>query len=116
MSPQPSAAHCHKKVKEVAQALAGATYENLMGSSNEIYLAWRQRFPGMGAKALERRFVARYWGDHIHAARTTLTLMLTSNIDEARKMEIEEVLILDSTLMRGRREPGQVLGTPMEQK
>lgn len=105
-----SVAHCHKDIKVVAQGLAHGTYEKLMGASNEVYLEWKKKHPGLNAKQLEDRFVAKFWGKHISAARATLTLMLRSPIDEKQKEAIVEILTLDATLMRGRREPATVLG------
>lgn len=107
-----SSAHCHKKVAEVAKACAGGFYESIMGADNDIYRAWRAKHPGMGPKALERRFVARYWGDCIPMARATLARLLTSpTIDPGMKEEIMEILTLDATLIRGRQQPMQVMGS-----
>lgn len=102
----PGLSHCHKKIKEVAIGLAGATYEMLMSSDNESYRQWKKSHPLMNAKQLEREFVRVSWSKHIIAARTTLALLLREPLDDAIKEEIVEALTLDATLLRGRRPKG----------
>lgn len=102
--------HCHKRVRDVAQGIARGTYEMLMSANNEVYARWKKKYPELTAKQLEDKFVAQYWGSHIDGARATLARMLTEPLDPALKEEIVEILALDSTLMRGRRNPAVVMG------
>lgn len=112
---QQGISHCHKKIKEVAQGITRANYEDCMSSSNDVYLRWKKLHPEMNAAQLELEFVRCYWSRAIDAARATLTLLLREPLDDRYKEEIVEVLTLDATLMRGRRNPAQVQGA-MEQK
>lgn len=104
--------HCHVYIKKVAQELAGATYNQLM-SDNLIYTQWKKSHPDLAdnPKKLEAAFIAKNWGLHVHAARTTLTLLLRSpTLTEEAKEKIMDVLTKDATLMRGRRNPATVAG------
>lgn len=107
--------HCHKKIREVAIALAEESYEAVMGN-NWVRAEWKRQHPGMGEKALIKSFVSRNWPRYIPAARTTLTLLLRSPIDDKAKEEIMEVLTLDATLIRGRQNPAVVMGALAPQK
>lgn len=102
-------AHCHWRIKKTAQALCTESYELVM-SKNEVYELWKRQNPGLVGEALRERYVARNWAKYVEGARATLTRLLTEPIDQALKDEIEEALILDATLMRGRRNPQVVLG------
>jgi hypothetical protein len=101
--------HCHKKIRDVAMELAGGTYDIVM-ENNKVYTEWKRQNPGLEGVALRERFVARNWSKHIDAARTTLGLLLRSAIDDKAKEEIVEILALDQTLMRGRKEPQFIMG------
>jgi len=106
-----SGAHCHQLVASVAVNAAAELYETLMGD-NVMYEAWRKRNPGAGAKALARRFISDNWGKCIPVARTTLAAMLRDpTIAESLKEQIVEALALDSSLMKGRQNPAQVVGS-----
>lgn len=106
-------AHCHKILRDVAQEAAGQLYETVMGD-NEVRAEWKRRWPNLSDKALERRFIARYWGHCLPFARATLATMLSpghvEGLDPAAADAIMEALVLDSTLRRGRGQQGQVLG------
>ncbi len=102
--------HCHKRIRDVARGLAEATYDNLMSSSNFVYEGWKKKHPGLNAQRLRIAFVNKYWGSHIPAARATLALALREPIDEKVKEEIMEILTLDATLARGRKDPAIVAG------
>lgn len=106
-----SGAHCHKRVAKVAKALAAETYEQLMSSSDLIYSNWKKKYPHLDSKRLCRQFVADKWALFIPPARATLVGLLQQPIDEALKEEIMEILVLDSTLIRGRVNPMAVIGT-----
>lgn len=103
-------AHCHIYVRKIAKELAGATYSRLM-EDNLIYSTWKKAHPDLAGspKKLEAAFIEKNWGLHVHAARTTLTLLLRSpTLTEEEKEKIMDVLLKDSTLMRGRRDPATV--------
>ncbi len=104
--------HCHKRIRDVAKELAAATYEMLMSSSSLVWHNWKKQHPGFAdnPRKLEIAFVSKYWGMHIPAARATLTRLLTSPIDEKAKDEIMEILALDATLIRGRKNPATIAG------
>lgn len=111
---QQKISHCHKRIRDVAQGLAAASYEELM-SQNLLYDAWKRQHPGMGPLALEKLFVRKKWGLYIDLARATLVGLLQQpnnpNLDEKAKEEIMEILALDSTLIRGRVNPKVLAGT-----
>lgn len=102
--------HCHWRVAKVAKELCAETYELVM-SKNEVFAEWKRQHPGTGAVGLENAFVKKNWSRFIPAARTTLTLLLRTPIDEKTKEEIMETLVLDATLIRGRENPSLVVGS-----
>lgn len=110
MSRSQSGAHCHKQIAKTAKGIAAASYEALM-SDNLIFSAWKKSHPGKTSKQLLSIFVENKWGLYIEAARATLVLLLREPIDEKIKEEIMEILALDSTLIRGRKNPAQIAGT-----
>ena len=102
-------AHCHTLIRETAKELAGAAYEDLM-SNPQLYSAWKDKFPQhYSSEAMQRVFIARKWGLFIDVARATLALQLRYPIDDATKDIIVEALCQDQTLVRGRKNPHQVL-------
>lgn len=103
-------AHCHKMIRQVAQAAAGELYETVMGN-NLVFEEWKRKNPGLTPKQLENRFIAKYWGSCIDFARATLTTMLTKGLDSATEEAIMEALVLDATLLRGRVQETKVIGT-----
>src|ERR1700760_2629726 len=105
-----TSAHCHWKIAVVAKELAGATYDMVMGADNLVYSTWKRQNPSIADNPvkLKRKFVSRNWGKHSDAARATMACALREPIDEAVKEEIVEILALDSTLIRGRKNPVQV--------
>ena len=107
-----NAVHCHRKLREVARELAATNYDELM-SFDPLYSAWKKQNPGIAgnAKRLRLAFVNRKWGLYVEAARAMLATMLNGPLDEKVKEEIMQVLILDSTLMRGRVAPAAVIGS-----
>ena len=95
-------AHCHVRVREVAQQAAGQLYERLMGD-NYYYDLWKQQNPGLSPQELEKRFVEKNWGRCLDFARATLAAMLRSpNVNERLKDEIMDVLEKDWMLVKGR--------------
>lgn len=98
-------AHVHKLLRETAQSMCHALYDTLM-HKNEWYDEWKRQNPGLGAKALEARFVAKNWGTLVEGARATLAGMLGMPYPEALKEQIYEALLLDRTLRRGRQHTG----------
>jgi hypothetical protein len=98
-------AHVHKDVAEVAKAAAAELYETLM-SSNELYDAWKAKYPGAGPKALLVNFVDANWARCIPLARATMARLLASpTLDPEAKERIMEALELDDTLRLGRANP-----------
>lgn len=107
--------HCHKKIREVAKEAAALHYEMLMSSSNVVYQMWKIQHPGLNAKQLQQAFVNRHWSKCIEMARATLGALLTQPIDETTKLEIVDILALDATLIRGRKEPAILAGELQQQ-
>ncbi len=107
--------HCHKKIRDVAKAAAAHHYELLMSSSNVVYQLWKIQHPGLNAKQLQQAFVNRHWSKCIEVARATLGALLTQPIDDTTKLEIVDILALDATLIRGRKEPAVVMGELKQQ-
>lgn len=102
--------HCHVQIRKTAIGLAEQNYDELM-SSDWIYKEWKRQHPGMPARALRKLFVDKNWGRYVPAARAMLAALLRNPIDPALGEEIMEVLMLDSTLIRGRLNPATVAGT-----
>ena len=107
---QQKIAHCHRKIRDVAKAACALHYEELMSSSNVVYTMWKMQHPGLNSKQLMQAFVNRHWSKCIEMARATLARLLLEPIDENTKEEIMNVLVLDATLIRGRKEPAIVAG------
>jgi hypothetical protein len=80
-------------------------------SKNEVYAEWKRQNPEATKQELENRFVAKNWSKFIDGARATLTRLLLEPIDQALKDEIEEALVLDASLIRGRRDPKVLMGS-----
>lgn len=103
--------HCHKLVASVAVNAAFELYETMMGD-DLYYSAWKARHPGKSAKALARIFVLANAEKCIPVARATLACQLRDpTISDEQKELIVEALALDSTLMKGRREGAEIIGT-----
>lgn len=102
--------HAHQLVAQVARECANELYEAMM-HDNAIRAAWVRRCgDGCSEPARRARFEAEYWPRCIGIARATLArLCANPTIAPERKEEIMEALVLDGTLMRGRREPQEVL-------
>lgn len=108
-------AHCHKKIREVAKAAAALHYEMLMSSSNVVYKMWKNQHPGLNAARLQQAFVNAHWSKCIELARATLGALLREPIDDITKDEIMQVLVLDSTLIPGRKNPALLMGELKQQ-
>lgn len=102
--------HCHVHIRKVAKEACAMHYEMLMSSSNVVYQMWKKQHPDLTSKQLMQEFVNRHWSKCIDLARATLGSLLTQPIDEKLKLEIVDILALDSTLIRGRKEPSVVMG------
>ena len=85
-------AHAHKLVAETAKGIANEIYEKNALRSNDFY----EKYPSREA------YVKSCWALYLDAARTTLTQLLTTNMDAKLKDEIHDALIKDATLRRGR--------------
>jgi len=92
----------HKLIVETAKGMAHELYDTMM-SDNIWYAAWKARFPGLGPKALEAKFVVLNTAKLLPQARATLVHMLTlTSTDEATKAIISDALIDDVGLRQGR--------------
>jgi hypothetical protein len=104
-------AHCHKLLASVAVNCAAELYENLM-SDNVLYKAWKDQNPGLTSNQLARKFISKNWGQCLGIARATLARLLESpTISVEYKETIMEALVLDASLMKGRVDPAQIIGT-----
>lgn len=106
--------HAHKLVAENANELCNVIYDNVM-SSNAIRAEWKRQHPGLSEKGLRNAFLKKNVALCLPAARATLAGMLSLPYDESLKDEILEALVLDKSLVAGRRDPAEILGTSMEQ-
>lgn len=107
--------HCHKKIRELAKEACALHYEMLMSSSNVVYKLWKIQHPNLNSARLQQAFVNRHWSKCIELARATLGALLREPIDEKTKEEIMQILVLDSTLIRGRKQPAIVVGELTQQ-
>lgn len=103
------AIHAHKLVAETAKAMAHELYDTLM-QDDLLFTTWKKQNPGLGPKGLENAFVKRNVDKCVEVARATLAVMLRNPAtDEAVKETIYAALCLDQQLVRGRKNPMQVL-------
>lgn len=103
MSDRPSA-HAHKLVKETAEAMAHELYDTMM-KDDFWYNYWKKANPRIASqpRQLELAFVRKNLSKLLPQARATLAQMLRDTHDESLKETIYEALLLDATLVRGRR-------------
>lgn len=95
-------AHAHRLLADTAKGIAAEMFEIVM-KDNAVFDAWKAKYPGLTTELLRRRFVAKYWPDHLEAARTALALLLRKiDGDEAKKELIVEALVLDQRFRVGR--------------
>jgi hypothetical protein len=96
-------AHCHELIKSTAVAMAHEAYAAFM-ENNHHYSVWKNLWPdGLSGKELEEKWVGKYWGKFIEGARAILAAMLAQPGDEGLKETILEALLLDNSLIRGRK-------------
>lgn len=106
----PSSAHCHVEVKAVAVGMAHALFDEMM-SRNEVWHQFKEQHPDMTTAQMEEKFVAHLWPQMLDQARATLAGMLRSGAySDEQKEEIMDILVKDASLIRGRKNPAQVLG------
>ena len=111
LKPGPTSAHCHVEVKKVAEGMAHVLFDEMMGR-NEIFSEFKSQHPGLTTSQMERKFVAKLWPQLIEQARATMAGMLASPAySDEQKEEIMHILVQDASLIRGRKNPAQVLGT-----
>jgi hypothetical protein len=103
-----SGAHCHLLIAKTAQDMTRALYEATM-QNDTLFTEWKRQHPGMSGSGLENAFVKKYWPAAIDGARATLAHMLTLPGDEGLKETIAEALILDKSLIKGRKDNVQML-------
>lgn len=111
--PKPGAtgAHVHFQVKKVAEGLAHALFDELM-SRNEIFATFKQQHPDLTTTQMEAKFVAHLWPQLLDQARATMAGMLRSPAySDEMKEEIMDILVKDQSLVKGRKNPAQVMGT-----
>ena len=104
-----NAAACHKMVREVALALCHETYDTFM-QNDQLYHGWQAQNPGLTKDEFEKVWVNKNWPDYIPAARATMAQMLSRPLDEDLKEQISEALILDASLIKGRRNAPEIVG------
>lgn len=86
-------------VAETAKKLAAAFYEECAKRSN----SWYAKFPK------QEDFVNKQWGLWLKLARQALAEALKSEtLDQDQKEKIVEALLLDNTLVKGRRDSIQI--------
>jgi hypothetical protein len=99
-------AHVHPMVADVAVSIVMESYDSLM-HHNEHWAAFKGQFPEANSKELEQIYLEHNWGKGVEAARMTLARMLdpsmSPGLDEKAREEIHEALVLDRSLMMGRR-------------
>ena len=89
----------HKMVAELAKNMAGESYEAWATNSNEFYAIYPS----------QKEYIKAAWHLFVPMARTTLTEMLTTNINEDLKESIADALIKDNGLRYGREGNGPEL-------
>lgn len=104
-----NAAACHTMVRDTAVALAHECYDSFM-QNNVYYESWQASNPGLRRDEYEKVWVNENWARFIPAARANLAAVLKQPLEQGLKDTIAEALILDATLVRGRKTPAQVLG------
>lgn len=106
-----SAAHCHVEVKRVAEGMAHVLFDEMM-SKDAIWREFRAQHEGLTKTQMEDKFVAKLWPQLLDQARATLAGMLRSGAySDEQKEEIMDILVKDQSLVRGRKNPAQVLGS-----
>jgi hypothetical protein len=103
----PTVSHAHSLVLDTAKEMAFELYEHMM-RDNEWYARLKELNPGLTPKQLSARFVLRIAPTLVEQARATLAGMLARPIDEKTKESIMNALLLDNTLVRGRRAGGHI--------
>lgn len=99
--------HAHTLVAETAKDMAHTLFEKTM-QDNSFYSAFVANNPGRTLGELESLYITRMWPVLVEQARATLAGMLRSGIDEGVKERIMEALVLDNSLVRGRRAGGHI--------
>jgi len=98
--------HVHPMVADAAVDIIMESYDSLM-HHNEHWAAFQGQFPGATPKELEQIYLEHNWGKGVEAARMTLARMLnpamSPGLDDSSREKIHEALILDRSLMMGRR-------------
>lgn len=94
-----SLSYAHKKVVEVAKAIAHELYDAMM-SNNETYAVWQRFCEDLKKSDHEAEFVALATPHLLDDARATLAGLLGQPGKESLKEEIYDVLMKDN-LIRG---------------
>ena len=93
--------HAHKLVYKTARDMAGALYEEVM-HDNVNFTTFKALNPGLTPKQLQAKFIAAATPRLLDQARSTLAQMLAGNYPEHLKAAINDALVKDASLMRGR--------------
>lgn len=93
--------HTHFRIADFARDLCLASYEAAM-RNNDVYAAWKRRFPLCSERQLQVKWLAQHKAAHIAPARAILAGMLSSPIDDGLKEQIKDALVMDNFLVRGR--------------
>lgn len=84
-------AYCHKLIATTAKDMASTLYDEMM-LDNALYADATAR------GVTRKKFVMRVWPELIRQARATLITMLTGELSETLKAQIEDALIKDNAL------------------
>jgi hypothetical protein len=91
--------------------MAAHAFECLMGN-NDLWAGYKKSHPGMSSAELEKLFVRQNAHHYIPMARAQLASMLgMPGVAEETKEAIHEALVLDNSLVMGRANPAEVVGT-----
>lgn len=96
--------HVHKLVHETAVAMCHELYDTMM-LDNQWYSQWKAQNQDLAGqpRQLTARFVTKNLAKVIPQARATLAGMLSRTTDPELQRTIYDALLLDNTLLRGRR-------------
>jgi hypothetical protein len=92
----------HSLVKETAENMASAVFEESMSRDNSLFRQVRAAHPGKTTDQLRTIFVRRQAPYFVGEARATLAGMLELPLDPKLKETIFDALLKDAALRRGR--------------
>lgn len=99
-------ASVHPMVAQTAVDIIMESYDALM-HHDEHWHKFKGQFPDATRKELEQIYLEHNWGKGVEAARMTLARMLdpanSPGLGDKEREQIHEALVLDRSLMMGRR-------------